>query len=37
MADKCVEKISIAEKFKQIGNYWKPYIVAELNGARSNL
>jgi mannose-6-phosphate isomerase-like protein (cupin superfamily) len=27
-----VEKVNLAEKFKQIQEYWKPYIVAELNG-----
>ena len=32
MEGKCIEKVNIAEKFKQIGDDWKPYIVAELNG-----
>jgi len=27
-----VEKVNVAEKFRQIHEYWKPYIVAELNG-----
>jgi len=27
-----MEKVNVAEKFKQIREYWKPYIVAELNG-----
>ena len=26
------EKINIAQKFSQIREYWKPYIVGELNG-----
>jgi hypothetical protein len=32
MEDICIEKVNIAEKFKQIRDYWKLYIVAELNG-----
>ncbi len=27
-----MEKINIAEKLKQVGEYWKPYIIADLNG-----
>jgi mannose-6-phosphate isomerase-like protein (cupin superfamily) len=27
-----MEKVNVAEKFKQVKEYWKPYIVAELNG-----
>ncbi len=27
-----VKKVNVTEKFKQIREYWKPYIVAELNG-----
>lgn len=27
-----IEKVNVAEKFKQIGEFWKPYIVGELNG-----
>ena len=27
-----MEKVNVAEKFKQIRDYWRPYIVAELNG-----
>jgi len=27
-----MEKVNVAEKFKQIREYWKPYVVAELNG-----
>ena len=27
-----MEKVNLAEKFKQITEYWKPYIAAELNG-----
>jgi len=27
-----MEKVNIADKFKQIKEYWKPYIVGELNG-----
>jgi mannose-6-phosphate isomerase-like protein (cupin superfamily) len=27
-----MEKVNVAEKFKQIKEYWKPYIAAELNG-----
>ena len=32
MDGKFVEKVNVAEKFKQIREYWKPYIAAELNG-----
>jgi mannose-6-phosphate isomerase-like protein (cupin superfamily) len=27
-----MEKVNVAEKFAQIREYWKPYIVGELNG-----
>jgi len=27
-----MEKVNLSEKFKQIKEYWKPYIAAELNG-----
>ena len=27
-----LEKVNVAEKFQQINEYWKPYIVGELNG-----
>lgn len=27
-----MEKVNIAEKLKQIADYWKPHIVGELNG-----
>ena len=27
-----MEKVNIAEKFKHVQGYWKPHIVAELNG-----
>lgn len=27
-----MEKVNIAEKFQQVKEYWKPYIVGELNG-----
>jgi len=27
-----MEKVNVAEKLTQIREYWKPYIVAELNG-----
>jgi mannose-6-phosphate isomerase-like protein (cupin superfamily) len=27
-----VEKVNIADKFKKITEYWKPYIAGELNG-----
>ena len=27
-----VEKVNIAEKFEHVQGYWKPHIVAELNG-----
>jgi mannose-6-phosphate isomerase-like protein (cupin superfamily) len=32
-----VEKVNLAEKFKQIQEYWKPYIVGELNGQQAKL
>lgn len=32
MEDKFIKKVNIAKKFKQIGDNWKPFIVAELNG-----
>lgn len=32
-----MEKVNVAEKFKQIREYWKPYIVAELNGQHVKL
>jgi mannose-6-phosphate isomerase-like protein (cupin superfamily) len=32
-----MEKVNIAEKFKQVREYWKPYIVAELNGQHVKL
>ena len=27
-----MEKVNIADKFKKITEYWKPYIAGELNG-----
>jgi mannose-6-phosphate isomerase-like protein (cupin superfamily) len=27
-----MEKVNVEEKFKQIREYWKPFVVAELNG-----
>ena len=27
-----MEKVNITEKFNEVQGYWKPYIVAELNG-----
>jgi mannose-6-phosphate isomerase-like protein (cupin superfamily) len=27
-----IEKVNVAEKFKEIGDYWNPRIAAELNG-----
>ncbi len=27
-----MDKVNVAKKFEQIGDYWKPHIVAELNG-----
>jgi len=27
-----MDKVNVAEKFRQIWEYWKPYIAAELNG-----
>jgi len=32
-----LEKVNVQEKFKQISEYWKPYIVAELNGQQVKL
>ena len=32
-----MEKVNGAEKFRQIGEYWKPYIAAELNGQHVKL
>jgi mannose-6-phosphate isomerase-like protein (cupin superfamily) len=32
-----VDKVNIAEKFAKISEYWKPYIVAELNGQHVKL
>lgn len=32
-----MEKVSVAEKFKQIREHWKPYVVAELNGQHVKL
>ncbi|MFH1230588.1 MAG: cupin domain-containing protein [Planctomycetota bacterium] len=32
-----MEKVNIKEKFKQIKEYWKPHIVAELNGQQVKL
>ena len=32
-----MEKVNIAEKFGQIGEYWKPYVAAELNGQQVRL
>ena len=32
-----MEKVNIAEKFRQIQEYWKPYIAAELNGKHVKL
>jgi len=32
-----LEKVNVAEKFGQIGEYWKPYIAAELNGQQVKL
>ena len=32
-----MEKVNLAEKFKQIQEYWKPYIVGELNGQQTKL
>ena len=32
-----MEKVNVPEKFKQISDYWKPYIVAELNGQQVKL
>lgn len=32
-----MEKVNVANKLKQIHEYWKPHIVAELNGQRVKL
>jgi mannose-6-phosphate isomerase-like protein (cupin superfamily) len=32
-----MEKVNVAEKFRQIRGYWKPYIAAELNGQHVKL
>lgn len=32
-----MQKVNVAEKFKQIQEYWKPYVVAELNGQHVKL
>ena len=32
-----MEKVNVAEKFRQIREHWKPYIVAELNGQHVKL
>jgi len=32
-----MEKVNVAEKFRQIREYWKPYIAAELNGQHVKL
>lgn len=32
-----VEKVNVAEKFKEIREYWKPHIAAELNGQHAKL
>jgi mannose-6-phosphate isomerase-like protein (cupin superfamily) len=32
-----LEKVNLAEKFAQIHEFWKPYIVAELNGQHVKL
>jgi len=32
-----LEKVNLAEKFGQIGEYWKPYVAAELNGQQVKL
>jgi mannose-6-phosphate isomerase-like protein (cupin superfamily) len=32
-----MDKVNIAEKFGKISEYWKPYIVAELNGQHVKL
>lgn len=32
-----MDKVNIAEEFKKIKEYWKPYIVAELNGQQVKL
>jgi len=37
MGGEHMEKVNIAEKFRQIQEYWKPYIAAELNGQHVKL
>ena len=32
-----MKKVNVAEKFREIREYWKPYIVAELNGQHVKL
>ena len=32
-----MEKVNVGEKFREIREYWKPYIVAELNGQHVKL
>jgi len=32
-----MEKVNIADKFKKITEYWKPYIAGELNGCTSGM
>src|ERR1700730_7728748 len=32
-----MDKVNVAEKFGKISEYWKPYIVAELNGQQVKL
>jgi mannose-6-phosphate isomerase-like protein (cupin superfamily) len=32
-----IEKVNVADKFKQVQGYWKPYIAGELNGQQVKL
>jgi mannose-6-phosphate isomerase-like protein (cupin superfamily) len=32
-----MDKVNVADKFKQVKEFWKPYIVAELNGQHVKL
>jgi len=32
-----MDKVNVAEKFNHVREYWKPYIVAELNGQQVKL
>jgi mannose-6-phosphate isomerase-like protein (cupin superfamily) len=32
-----MDKVNLAQKFSQIDEYWKPYIVADLNGQQVKL